>query len=263
MQVNVNGATIDVRVDGAGERSIIMLAGFPLTADVWNDCVAILASTHRVIRPELRGIGASSAPPGPYLMEALAGDIAAVLDALGVERAPIVGHSLGGYVALAFARMYTERVQRLALVCSRLSADTALQAQRRNELADRAESSSSVLEIVETMLPALLAPQTLRRCPQIATRVRAMASVQSPLGLAALLRGMALRDASYDIAADLAMPVLVIAGAEDSILQTAEARASAAAFPNGRAVILPECAHTPMLEDAAATASALEAFLAG
>ena len=63
--------------------------------------------------PILRGAGNSSAPEGPYLMESLAADVALLLDSLGIERASLVGHSMGGYVALAFARMFTERVARL------------------------------------------------------------------------------------------------------------------------------------------------------
>ena len=71
--------------------------------------------------------------------EELAGDLAAILDAMAIERAAIVGHSLGGFVALAFARMYTERVTRLALICSRLAADSPEIAGFRNDLADRLE----------------------------------------------------------------------------------------------------------------------------
>ena len=224
MRLNNDRATIDVRIDGESQRAIVLLAGFPLAREVWDEQVPALASTHRVIRPDLRGVGASSVPPGPYSMETLAGDIAAVLDALSIERVTLVGHSLGGYVALAFARMYAERIERLVLVCSRLAADTLSQARYRCELADRAEASDSSAEIVETMLPRLLAPQTLRDRPDVVERVRALASAHNPRGLAALLRGMALRDAANDIAPDLSMPVLVIAGSEDASLSLDDAR---------------------------------------
>ncbi|HLI95248.1 MAG TPA: alpha/beta fold hydrolase, partial [Candidatus Baltobacteraceae bacterium] len=95
--------------EGSGDP-IVLIHGFPVTRDVWDAQAARLASRMRVIRPDLRGMGRSSVPDGPYLMETLAGDVAAVLDALGIDRACIVGHSLGGYVAMAFCRMYSERV---------------------------------------------------------------------------------------------------------------------------------------------------------
>src|SRR5579884_3193697 len=142
MRVRSDDAEIDVAAAGSGD-AIVLLAGFPLTREIWETHAAELARTHLVIRPDLRGIGSSSAPDGPYLMETLAGDIAAVLDALGIDRAAFVGHSLGGYVAMAFARMYTERVERLALVCSKLAADTPEMARSREDLADRAEREDS------------------------------------------------------------------------------------------------------------------------
>jgi len=134
----VDGAELDVVADGNGD-AVVLIHGFPLTREIWNAQASELAKTHRVIRPDLRGMGRSSAPDGPYLMETLAGDLAAILDALAIERAAIVGHSLGGFVALAFARMYTERVLRLGLICSRLAADSPEMAGFRNDLADRLE----------------------------------------------------------------------------------------------------------------------------
>ena len=98
----------------------------------------------RVVRPNLRGTVKSERVDGPYLMERLAADVAAVLDALGIERAAVAGHSLGGYVAMAFARMFAERVSRIALICSRLAADTPEQAAARRDLADRVERENSV-----------------------------------------------------------------------------------------------------------------------
>ncbi len=117
-----DGARIDVRVDGTQRRArVVLIHGFPLTREIWDAQADALAQRYRVVRPDLRGTGKSSAPEGPYLMERLAADVAALLDALGIERVAIAGHSMGGYVALAFARMFTERVSRLALVCSRLA----------------------------------------------------------------------------------------------------------------------------------------------
>ncbi len=130
MRIQVDDATIDVSSDGSGDP-IVLIHGFPLTREVWDSQAAQLAAHARVIRPDMRGCGRSSAPEGPYLMETLAGDVAAILDAIGVERAAIVGHSMGGYVAMAFCRMYAERVTRLGLVCSRLAADTPQAAKDR------------------------------------------------------------------------------------------------------------------------------------
>ncbi len=250
------GISIDVRVDGAGAQSVVLLAGFPLTREIWDATAQSLARTHRVIRPELRAIGASGSSDGPYLMESLAADVAATLDALGVERASIAGHSLGGYVALAFARMYTERVERLALVCSRLGADSAEQAMKRNALADGLERDADDT-LAQTYVPLLLAESTKREHPEIVDRVTQIVRSVNPLGAAALLRGMALRSASDDIAPELAMPVLVVAGARDAVLSLEEARRVTAAFPNAALAVAERSGHLPMLEEPAATEAAL------
>jgi pimeloyl-ACP methyl ester carboxylesterase len=260
MRVSNDDVRIDVRVDGNGDDAIVLLHGFPLTREIWNETIPALAQRRRVVSVDLRGMGKSSVTAGPYLMETLAGDVAAVLDALALPRATIVGHSLGGYVALAFARMYTERVSALALVCSKLGADTPERAQWRYELADDAQKTQSIARIVDEMIPTLLAQKTLENKPEIVQRVRAIASQNSPDGLAAMLRGMAVRDAADDIAPELEMPVLLVAGRHDKGSTIEEAQTAARVFPNGRLVVCEESAHLPMVEEPEVVARALAGF---
>ncbi len=256
----VDGAELDVATDGNGD-AIVLIHGFPLTREIWNAQTSQLAKTHRVIRPDLRGMGRSSAPDGPYLMETLAGDLAAILDAMAIDRAAIVGHSLGGFVALAFARMYTERVARLALVCSRLGADSPEIAGFRNDLADRLERENSIEPAVESYIPRLFSDESLETNSEAVERARGIARTNSPSGAAAMLRGMAQRTESYDIAADLAMPVLIAAGAGDKVVPLAEAEEINAAFPAARLTVMKKSGHLPMLEEPEALTAALAAFV--
>jgi len=262
MRVPADDATIDVLTEGSGDP-IVLIHGFPLTREVWDAQAAQLAQRSRVIRPDLRGMGASSVPEGPYLMETLAGDVAAVLDALGMERASIVGHSMGGYVAMAFCRMYAERVTRLALVCSRLAADSPEVAKDREDLADRAEREDRVDAIVDAYLPRLFAQLTLVNRSPIVDAARAMARKNSAKGAAAMLRGMAQRVEAYDIAEDLKMPVLVVAGAADQIVSLNEAEKMRRAFPSARLRVLGRSGHVPMLEEPEALADLLRDFASG
>lgn len=262
MQVFGNdGARVDVRVDGSGGTAIVLIAGFPLARDIWDAQAETLARTHRTIRPDLRGMGKSSVPDGPYLMEVLAADVAAALDALGIERAAIAGHSLGGYVALAFARMFAERVSHLALVCSRLAADSPERVVARRELADRVERDGTVRALVDAYAPALTAPQSVRERPDVVARVREMAGRVDPKAAASMLRGMALRVGADDIAGDLDVPVAVIAGACDALIPMEEANAIARAFPRGRLIVCETSGHVPMLEEPAKVTAALAALI--
>ncbi len=264
MQVLVDDdVRIAAHIDGARGEPIVMIHGFPLAHEVWNAQSEALSREHRAIRVDLRGMGESSVPGGPYLMETLAADVAAVLDKLSIERAWIAGHSLGGYVALAFARMFSERVAGLALVCSRLAADAPAVASARYELADRAESEASMQVVWDAFEPRLFAPETLAAKREIVETARAIALRNDPRGAAAMLRGMAVRDDASDIAPDLDVPVVVVAGARDANVQAAEAQAIVKAFPRGRLLLCERSGHLPMLEEPGRVTEALETLLNG
>jgi 3-oxoadipate enol-lactonase len=257
-----DGARIDARVDGRNHsNAVVLIHGFPFAHALWNEQVDALGATSLVVRPDLRGAGTSSVSDGPYLMETLAADVAALLDALGVERAALAGHSMGGYVALAFARMFAERVTRLALVSSRLAADTAARAAARRELADRAERQNSIEPVVEALMPRMFSQRTRAERPETVARGYEIARRTDPAGAAGTLRGMALRASSEDIAGDLDLPMLFIAGGWDDVVPMEEAREIVARFPNGQLVVCDESAHVPMLEEPERVGAALASWL--
>jgi pimeloyl-ACP methyl ester carboxylesterase len=262
MRIAVDDAVIDVASEGSGDP-IVLIHGFPVTREVWDAQAARLSTHMRVIRPDLRGMGRSSVPDGPYLMETLAADIAAVLDTLGIDRAAIAGHSLGGYVAMAFCRMYTERVTRLALVCSRLAADTPQTAKSREDLADRAERENSIDAIVDSYVPRLFSTVLLEKRAPIIDLARSMARQNSAAGAVAMLRGMAQRVDAHDIAEELQMPVLIVAGGADQVVPLPEADAMARTFPGGHLQVLGRSGHLPMLEEPDALSDLLLGFAAG
>ena len=114
----VNGdATINVRVGGHGP-AVVLIHGFGETGDMWSPMAARLAKDHTVIVPDLRGMGLSSHPVGGYDKWTQAGDIRAVLDKLGIDRADIVGHDIGVMVAYAYATRYPDKTSRLVVIDS-------------------------------------------------------------------------------------------------------------------------------------------------
>jgi 3-oxoadipate enol-lactonase len=260
MYVSNGDARIAVHLVGDGADTIVLIHGFPLSLEIWMEQIPALAQRMRVAAIDLRGMGRSSVPDGPYLMESLAGDVAAVLDALGAERAAIVGHSLGGYVALAFARMYVERLARLTLVCSRIAADTPQRAAHRYELADAAERTNSNAQIVREMCDATLGATTRRERPEIIEKFEEIARKNDPRGLAAMLRGMAMRDGAEDIANDVKVPVLIVHADEDPLGSIEDAGRTAAAFPAGRLTVIERSGHVPMLEAPGALTGCLVDF---
>ncbi len=257
-----DGARIDACVDrSAASRAVVLIHGFPFARVIWDAQSEALGAVARVVSLDLRGAGTSSVPEGPYLMERLAADVATLLDALAIQRAALVGHSMGGYVALAFARMFTERVSHLALVSSRLAADTPEQAAARRELADRTERAGAIEPVIDAYLPRLLSRTTLEERRDVVERAYAIARQTSPSGAAATLRGMALRAPSDDIAEDLEQPVLVIAGACDEVVPLAESRDVSRRFARAELVECAHSAHLPMLEEPGRVSDALARWL--
>src|SRR3954452_286613 len=116
-EIQADGATIHVRVGGQGP-AVVLLHGFGDTGDMWAPMAAELAHDHRVVVPDLRGMGLSSHPAGGYDKKTQAGDIRAVLDKLGIDRADIVGHDFGTMVAYAYAARYPDKTSRLVVMDS-------------------------------------------------------------------------------------------------------------------------------------------------
>ncbi|HTW85867.1 MAG TPA: alpha/beta hydrolase [Candidatus Sulfotelmatobacter sp.] len=270
MQATVDGRRIGYDDSGGRGTPLVLLHGFPLDRTVWDDVAGALAGT-RVVRIDVRGCGESEPSEGPALMEQLAGDVAALLDRLDVERAALVGHSIGGYVMMAFFRMYAERVAGLSLVASHVAADAAGSAaatssaeQRtlasgRDALARELETGGTMEPAIASYLPRYLAPPRYERQPELVERLRALMARQNPAGCAQLVRGMQARVSGEDLLADVDVPALVIAGAQDYYLTTATLRGLADAM-GADYVELDGVGHVPMMEAPAPTGDALAAF---
>lgn len=115
LDVQVNGAVIHVRVGGSGP-AVVMLHGFGDTGDMWAPLAAKLTSDHTIVVPDLRGMGLSSHPESGYEKKNQARDIAAVLDALKIDKVALVTHDIGNMVGYAFAAQYQARVTQWAIM---------------------------------------------------------------------------------------------------------------------------------------------------
>jgi 2-hydroxymuconate-semialdehyde hydrolase len=114
--VRVAGRDLHVRAVGEGP-AVLLLHGIPTNAELWRDVIPRLSTRTRVIAPDLLGYGRSDAPQGqPVDIVAQAGYMLELLDVLGVERATVVGHDIGGGVAQILATRHAERVERMGLV---------------------------------------------------------------------------------------------------------------------------------------------------
>lgn len=112
----MGGHALRVASEGGGSPDFVCLHGLVDSLAIWKRLVPGLGARGRVLRIDQRGHGGSDAPPGPYRREDLAADVIAVLDALEIERAVLVGHSMGGIISMTTALAYPERVAGLVLL---------------------------------------------------------------------------------------------------------------------------------------------------
>jgi pimeloyl-ACP methyl ester carboxylesterase len=215
---------------------------------MWNEQLVALQNDCRGITMDLRGFGHSDAPQGPCSMDQMAADVRGVMSGLNIERAVLVGLSMGGYVSLAFYRDYPESVVALVLADTRASADSQEARERRLKSAAKAEAEGSKA-IAEDMIPLLLGSTTLKSRPGIAERVRAMIEANSPIGIAGAQRGMAERRDSTYMLSSMDLPVLIIVGSEDKLTPVAEAEGLRNNISNARLRVIESAGHLSNIEN--------------
>jgi len=244
---------------GAGDP-VVLIHGYPFNRSLWNEQVAALSSTYRVITPDLRGFGETDASEGPATMNLMAQDVAHLMDHLEIPQAVIGGLSMGGYVALAFYKQFPSRVRALILADTRSQADTEESKQTRAQQAEKA-LSEGMAGIVDAMLPKLLTPETVSKHPDIVKRVRDMMLTLKPEGAAAALRGMAQRDDQAPLLSQISSPALILVGAEDAITPVADSEKMHHAIAGSRLVVVENAGHVSNLERTEQFNKALLEFL--
>ena len=208
--ITVNGINLAYTRLGKG-TPLVLIHGFPLDHTSWNEAASLLQNEFDVILPDLRGFGQSTTVETQYTVSDMADDLAGLLDALGIEKAAIAGHSMGGYVALAFAKKYPQRVSGLGLVSSQTAADAPERKEGRYKTAaDVAEKGVSV--VAEAMTPKLSADASVQAV------VRGVIEKQSKSGVIGALKAMAEREDFMPYLSSVKFPVVLIHGDADVLI---------------------------------------------
>ncbi|HEX6271313.1 MAG TPA: alpha/beta hydrolase [Anaerolineales bacterium] len=249
-KINVNGIELAYSRRGKG-KPLVLLHGYPLDHHLWDEVVPLLEDTFDIITPDLRGFGESTTVDTFYVMDDYASDIAALLDQLGIQQTAIVGHSMGGYVALAFARLYPERVSGLGLVSSQVPADPPDRKEGRYKSAAEV-SERGIGGVVETMASKFTSDKRLQAFAR-----ETMQRQQSTAYIGAL-RAMAERVDSAPMLSSFKFPVVIVHGKADELIPIDRAREVKEVVPHAHLVELESAGHIPMLEAKEETARALK-----
>jgi 3-oxoadipate enol-lactonase len=255
----LHGVNLAVEIRGEGP-SILFVHGYPLDHTIWRHQVEALEDFRRIV-PDLRGMGQSDAPDLGYGMSIYAADLAALLDALGIDQVILCGLSMGGYIAFEFLRSWRSRVRGLVLMDTRAEADTPEGRRARDAAAGTARERGAAA-VAESLLPKMLAPATIEQRPEVVERVRDLMAATPVAGMVGALAAMREREGSQSLLPTLAgIPTLVIVGEADSLTPPDQARALAQAIPGARLAIIPSAGHLPPVEQPEATTRCLREFL--
>ncbi len=214
-------ADIFFDVAGAGPP-VILLHPFPVHHEFWFPIAEYLSSRFRLIMPDLRGHGQSGLGNGPATMQKHASDVARVMTDSGIDRAPIIGVSIGGYTIFEFWRQFRDRVSALVLCNTKAGADTAEARSSRLEAADDVLQRGTE-PFFEGMLAKVLGESTRHSRPDLVEGALRMMRQMSAEDVAGVQRGMAERSDSVSTLKTINAPVLIITGDEDKMTGVPEA----------------------------------------
>ncbi|MGW2372451.1 MULTISPECIES: alpha/beta fold hydrolase [Kitasatospora] len=255
-------SAVSVRESGTG-TPLVLLHAFPLNASMWSaqlDALPGLTGDEvRVLAPDQRGFGGTELGADEPSLDLVADDLALLLDAAGIDRAVVGGLSMGGYVALAFARRHPDRLSGLLLANTRATADTDAARANRERIAAAVTARDSVrLLLDERVAAGQLGPDS----QHLVDRVQEMVAAASPAAVAWAQRAMAGRPDSLDVLAGLRVPLAVVAGAQDALVPPEEAELMVQARPDAELTVVPGVGHLSALESPGAFDAAVRRLLA-
>ncbi len=235
--------------DDARRPAIVLLHAFPLDSGMFDGLVPLLTDSMRVVTIDLPGLGRSPVPAADPSMEGVAAAVRDVLDALGIDRATVLGISTGGYAALQLASAAPERVAALVLGSTtphRIAPDVPAE---RLEVADEIERSGSTASVADSADEGL-GETAHREQPELVDLLRGTISAADPAGVAWMARAIAARHDTAGVLRTFAGPLTLLFGAEDTATPPScgeEMLTWRGDLPS-RLVVLPRTGHLTSLE---------------
>jgi 3-oxoadipate enol-lactonase len=248
-KVNINGIELAYTRRGKG-NPLVLLHGYPLDHHIWDTVAPLLRDRFDLIMPDLRGFGESTTVDIPYTMDDFASDIAGLLDHLGIQKTAIAGHSMGGYVALAFASLFPDRINGLGMVSSQALADSPERKEGRYK---------SAAEVAQKGIQGVVEAMTTKLTPneQVQMVVKEVMKNQQPAAYVGALKAMAERIDATSLLSTFKFPVVIIHGDSDALIPIERAREVKDAIPHAHFAELKGVGHLPMMESPQETAKAL------
>ncbi|MDD3108853.1 MAG: alpha/beta fold hydrolase [Alistipes sp.] len=243
-----------------GAPTLVLLHGYMESIEIWDEFMPLLTPQFRIVAIDIPGHGISQVQGEIHTMEFVADVLHEVLHKEQIDRCFVAGHSMGGYIAEAFAVKYPECVEGLILLHSTPNADTP----------EKQHDRMREIEMVQCQKKDLIAKLFAARSFAAANRkpladrieqLQELMMLTEDEGVIALLRGMAARPDQNAALRALSIPQLFLFGREDELIPMETAQALAAAHPQAEVVYLEHSGHMGFIEEPEATAEILRAFM--
>jgi pimeloyl-ACP methyl ester carboxylesterase len=212
---------------------------------MWRAQAAALAADHRLVVPDMPGFGSAQLPDGTPSIDDLANAVVAYCKSAGIERPLIAGCSMGGYIALAIARLHPTFAGGFALVDTRATADSQAGKQARYEMVERARHEGA--GFLQQSSPPVSA-QTASHRPEAVEFIKQMMADATAAGIMVAQRAMASRRDSRSVLDTIRVPVAVIHGTDDPVVVLSEGQAMAAAIKGSTFVPITGAGHLSPVE---------------
>jgi pimeloyl-ACP methyl ester carboxylesterase len=256
--IKIQKKNISFTDEGRG-KAIVLLHGFTESMKIWTGFAAKLAKKYRVITIDLPGHGKSACIGKVHTMEMMADFVYDLLKKLKVGKFILVGHSMGGYVALSFADKYPGMLRGICLFHSHCYADTIAEQENRNRTI--ALVNADKFSYVAQFIPSLFPVEVHKKfAPQIERMIQ-RASKMDKEGVVAALEGMKLRKDQTGLLKNMKLPVLFILGQKDSRTPLARLWEMISLPSHSETLLLRECGHMGYIEAPELTYSSLLGFI--
>lgn len=238
---------------------LLLIMGLGYTHEMWHRTRPLLSQHYRTIAFDNRGVGKSDVPTGPYSIAQMADDAAAVLDAAQVDRAHVLGLSMGGMIAQEFALAYPNRVRSLILGCTGCGGKNAVPAAEQVLQIILARATMTPEEGAQAIVPFIYDATTPRERIEEDLAIR-RATYPTAAGYLGQVQAI-LAWSSFDRLKDIQAPTLILHGETDELVPPENARILAKHIPGSRLVMLPHASHIFPTDQPEASHREILAFL--
>ncbi|MFN3555055.1 MAG: alpha/beta fold hydrolase [Bacteroidales bacterium] len=257
MSIDFKEGSIYFEDYGSGDV-LVLLHGFTETLAIWHEFKETLAKLYRVILIDLPGHGKSTILDETHSMELMADGVKAVLDHLGISEAVMIGHSMGGYVTLSFARKYSRNLRGMGLFHSTSLADSDETKAARDRAIEIIKGNHS--RFILSFIPELFASETRDNFKAEIQLLIDQASTMNPKAIIAAQLGMKNRSSTLDVLINAPFPVMFIAGQKDSRVPFENIWVQMALTETAHSLILRNVGHMGYIEAKTQTLNFVKSF---